>query len=203
MRWYISLYNKFFPTKVNPPVFTSVQKTAPTVITIPVESSESPPVVSTKYSLRFDQFIPFIIEAETVYKKGHYGDDQFVLTEHDPDDSGGTTRYGIDKSSHKNIDVEHLTLEQAKDIYFTEWKSANIEEQYTYPLGECVFDCNVNAGASRTAKILAVTGKDVNQFLKERENFYRRLANSVPKNQKYLKGWINRITNLKTYLKLN
>ena len=145
--------------------------------------------------------MPFIFSAETVFKKGHYGDDNFVLTEHDPNDSGGTTRYGVDLASHHGVDVEHLTKQQATDIYWNEWNHENIES-FSYPFGECFFDCAVNAGVGRAKKIQAKTGNDPIKFMDERVEFYKRLAAAVPKDREYLTGWLDRISNAKKYLKL-
>jgi len=152
-------------------------------------------------SERFLKFIPFIFSAETAFKKGHYGDWNYVATEHDPNDSGGTTRFGIDKASHPNVDVEHLTKDEAQNIYFDEWSKEGIEG-FNNLFGECYFDCCVNAGSSRARKIMAQTGQDAKAFLDAREQFYRRLAEEVSKDARYLVGWLNRIQDLREYLRL-
>ena len=150
-------------------------------------------------SERFLKFIPFIFTAETVFKRGHYGDYDFVATEHDPNDSGGTTRFGIDEASHPNVDVERLTKDGAQDIYFQEWTRDGIEGLPAI-FGECFFDCCVNAGLGRARRIRAKTGDDAGKFLDEREAFYRRLAASVSKDRKFLKGWLNRVESLRRFL---
>jgi lysozyme family protein len=39
----------------------------------------------------------------------------------DPDDPGGTTKYGISARAHPEVDVRNLTLEDAKEIYRKEY----------------------------------------------------------------------------------
>lgn len=45
-----------------------------------------------------------------------------------------------------------------------------------------------------------VGGKALPAFLAIREDFYRRLAVSRPKDQKFLKGWLNRLNSLKSWV---
>lgn len=193
--WFKNLFTKKSPTPVK-------NTTVPAADSKPEQVSTPSVKQEQRYSDRFDNFIKFIFDAECVYAKNHYGDLNFVITETVPGDSGGTTKFGIDAASHPGVDIKNLTIDTAKDIYFKEWKQADIE-QYSYPLGECIYDCNVNCGASRTKKILAVTGNNVEKFLKERAAFYHRLVESSPKNQKFLNGWLNRLRDLSKYLKLN
>jgi hypothetical protein len=193
-------FKKIFNKSSKTPVKNTVE---PAAISKPEKVSIQPQQEQiNKYSNRFNNFIKFVFDAECVYAKGHYGDLNFVITETVLNDAGGTTKFGIDAASHPGVDIKNLTINTAKDIYFKEWKEANIE-QYDYPLGECVYDCNVNCGAGRTKKILAVSGKDVEKFLKERAAFYHRLVESTPKNKKFLNGWLNRLQDLCKYLNLN
>lgn len=203
--WFDSIWNKVFNKKFAPPVSAPTKtENTPEPDLIPLNKIIVIPSVApeSKYTDRFVKFMPFILEAETVFQKRHYLDYKFAIMETVKGDSGGDTKFGIDAASHPGVNIKNLTLKTATDIYFKEWKEANIE-QYNFPFGECVFDCNVNSGAGRTKSIMKITGTDSVKFLKEREAFYNRLANSVPKDKVFLKGWINRITNLATYLKIN
>jgi len=145
---------------------------------------------------RFNKFIPFILEWETEYNK-----DGSVRTERDPDDPGGTTRYGIDQRSHPRVDINSLTLEQAKDIYFKEWTNANIEDMPT-GLGEVYFNALVNAGEGRARKLSALSGGSPKRFIMEQGKFYRKLSEGRPVMRKFLRGWINRLNALWDFLKL-
>ena len=62
----------------------------------------------------------------------------------DPHDPGGPTKYGISGRYHPGLDIESLTLEQAKEIYLKEyWKPAGCDEA-PYPMDVCLFDSQVN-----------------------------------------------------------
>ena len=54
----------------------------------------------------FDEMVKNIIEREGGAK----------ITR-DPDDPGGTTKYGISQRAHKDVDIENLTYDQAVNIY--------------------------------------------------------------------------------------
>ena len=146
---------------------------------------------------RFDAFIPWILEWETEF----YSDGR-VRTEHDPDDPGGTTRYGIDQRSHPHVDVEHLTKDEAIEIYFNEWFDSGAEDMEP-KLGEAYFNACVNAGKGRADKLMIESGGDVKKFILAQGAWYRRLADAKPSSRKYLKGWINRLNSLWDKLELD
>jgi lysozyme family protein len=158
---------------------------------------------------RFDCIIKFVLDAE-----GGYTDD--------PVDPGGETNYGIDKRSHPDVNIKELTIEEAKDIYFTEyWVKFNCE-QYDKPVGEVYFDCCVNTGAKQSNKFLqravgtepdgivgpktlaAIYGADAYKLafkvIDQRQIFYENLAANRPPLKKFLKGWANRNDNLRKYI---
>lgn len=119
--------------------------------------------------------------------------------ENDPDDPGGATKFGIDKRSHPREDIRNLTEARAKEIYWEEyWLRYNCES-YTYPMGEVIFNCCVNAGWGRAQKILATGATIADAFLDEQEAFYRRLAAARPSSKKFLRGWLNRTGALRKY----
>jgi len=148
---------------------------------------------------RFLAFWPFILEWEgSAY-------------ENDPDDEGGETKYGIDKRSHPNEDIKHLTEDRAKQIYFDSYWTKVRAEDLPLGVGEVCMDIGVNNGISRAAKWLqqdvgatadgiigdktieASTAKGsavAFDLLDRREQFYNDIA--VGRMRKYLKGWLNR-----------
>jgi len=142
-----------------------------------------------QYSKRFEAIFPWLLEWEGGY-------------DNDPDDPGGETNYGIDKRSHPNVDIKHLTKDGAKAIYWKSYWQAYKCEDYPYPLGEVVFNCCVNAGYGR-AKQFLTAGVNANIFLNEQEAFYHRLVEAIPKSQKYLRGWLNRTNALRKWVKLD
>lgn len=142
---------------------------------------------------RFAKFLPFIYEWECVKdRKGR------VIAEHDPDDPGGLTKYGIDQASHRSVDVANLTEPQARDIYLREWQASGADAMPA-GLGECYFNACVNCGSGRANKLLQNVSTST-AFLDAQEGFYRRLAASRPTLAKYLKGWLNRTRALRKFI---
>lgn len=147
---------------------------------------------------RFSSFIPFILSHETSYKKGHYGDDQYVITERDPDDPGGTTRYGIDFGEHREkpwkmteAEIDKLTKSQATDIYWRHWLIDGIE-QMPKNLGEVYFNCCTMSGRGQANLILGRTNT-VEGFLRDEVKVFGLIAKNHPSSKKYVDGWTNRI----------
>jgi len=164
------------------------------------------------YDKSFQRAILFCLAHENEYHA-----DGTVKTEHDPNDPGGETRYGIDKAAHPHLDIDSLTLAQAVDSYFhDEWFHA-CGEQLPEALAIAHFDGVVNMGAHSSAiqlqravgaaadgsigpaTIAAAHAADagaVNRMLDERALYYRRLR-QFPR---YGKGWIARVDDLRKYL---
>ena len=68
------------------------------------------------YSFKFEKAFKYVI-----YNEGGYVND--------PSDLGGETKYGISKRSYPNLDIKHLTLEQARKIYFCDyWLKGKFEQ---------------------------------------------------------------------------
>jgi len=136
---------------------------------------------------RFLEFIPFIFKWEGGY-------------DNDPDDPGGETHYGIDKRSHPDVDIKSLTREAAQRIYWEDYWVKNDCESRSFPLGEVFFNACVNCGAGRARKLLVSSATSAGEFLDNQEAFYHRLVESRPTLRKYLKGWLNRTTDLRKVL---
>jgi lysozyme family protein len=174
----------------------------------------------------FDHAIKFVLPHEAEYRRGHWGDDAFVLTEHDADDPGGTTRYGIDARSHPGVDIEHLTREQAIEIYRKEWDEHHLDA-LPERLAIAAFDVWVNGGHANEwlqeayneahtnrpplkvdgvlgpASLEALRSCDekliIKFFLAERDARFR-LLGEKPRLQKYKEGWLDRDADLRTFL---
>jgi len=74
-----------------------------------------------------------------------------------PNDKGGETKYGISKRSYPSIDIENLTLDGAKEIYYKDfWNTIRLElsliddEKIAIEL----FDTAVNMGVGVASKFL-------------------------------------------------
>lgn len=69
----------------------------------------------------------------------------------DPDDPGGTTKYGISQRAHPNVDVENLTEDEAKAIYLNEYWIPLGCEYIGGVIAAKLFDAGVNVGIGRAA----------------------------------------------------
>lgn len=117
--------------------------------------------------------------------------------ENDPSDPGGATRFGIDQRSHPNVDIRHLTEQEAMDIYWNEYWIKCGCDHMDWPMSFIWFNCCVNCGIGRAQKIFKISGKNPKKFLDEQEDFYKRLAEARPSSKKFLKGWLNRTQDLR------
>lgn len=138
----------------------------------------------------------------------------------DKDDPGGETKFGISKRTYPNLDIKHLTEEDALKIYEKDWwNKYNFFQINDELLAYKVFEFAVNAGYSRAARAiqqsLNVLGTKVEvdgkigpitmgyinssdpvklleSFRASMINYYTGLTKNNPKLSKFLKGWINR-----------
>lgn len=71
-----------------------------------------------------------------------------------PHDKGGETKYGISKTTYPDVDIENLTLEQAKGIYKKDYWDRCKCDDLPDALSVAVFDFAVNSGVKRAIKYL-------------------------------------------------
>lgn len=136
----------------------------------------------------FEQCVEFVLAREGGYVN-------------DPSDSGRETNFGISKKYFPDLDIKNLTRESAKQIYFTNyWKPTGCEA-IRWPLNLLVFDTAVNMGNQRAVKYFSLSRGDVEAFLNLREARYRKLARVYPKNERFLKGWLNRLNEIRKEIK--
>jgi len=173
----------------------------------------------------FQKALDFVLKHEVEFEKGHYGDMSFVRTERDPNDPGGTTRYGIDQRSH-NVDIDKLTLEQATEIYRKDYWEKGKCTELPWPISLAHFDGCVNVGIGRATKILqtavmvdadgifgiqtkqatndacnAIGAKAVAEKICDiRRAFYNNLCLNKPSMKQYQIGWFARCSDLKATL---
>lgn len=134
----------------------------------------------------FARCMPFIFESEGGYVN-------------DPKDPGGETNYGISKKAWPNVDIKNLTKEQAALIYYKHyWLS--VADNLEWPLNLCVFDCAVNQGTKKARQFLKEAGDDWKKYLEIRRIAYLTLIQARPVLDKFRKGWLNRINNIKKYV---
>lgn len=123
----------------------------------------------------------------------------------DPADSGGATNLGITQKETTK-DVRTLTIADARDIYKTKYWDACNCDNLSSGVDYTVFDYAVNSGVGRARKVLQQF-KDkkgvalIDAINDERTAFLQALATRRPKDQKFLKGWMNRVTRVRAYSK--
>ena len=72
-----------------------------------------------------------------------------------PQDHGGLTKYGIDQRNHPNVDIANLTLEEAIEIYKSEyWNPNNLSQINDQTTAHIIFALIVNTGAKEAIKIV-------------------------------------------------
>jgi lysozyme family protein len=156
---------------------------------------------------RFEHAVSFVLSHE-----GGYSDDA--------DDDGGETKFGISKRSYPDIDINALTVEQAKAIYKRDfWEPQLYKDIKDVNLATKVFDLAVNMGSNWAHRLvqraLRATGQDILEdgilgpmtlaainkadltdllaaLKSEAAGYYRTLAATKPKRAKFLKGWLKR-----------
>lgn len=168
---------------------------------------------------RFRRAVEFVLEHETVYKPGHWGQPGFETYECDGDDPGGLTKFGIDQRSHPGLNIKALTRERAIEIYAHEYWTPVRASELPDGFAEVCFDIAVNNGRGQAVMLLQracqqtaapalvvdahigpktiaaarEAGVDgVRRLLELRHGFYRQLAADKPRMHKYLRGWLNR-----------
>lgn len=144
-----------------------------------------------------------------------------TVFENDPDDPGGATKFGIDQRSHPKENIRALTKERAAEIYWDEYWTRCRAHEMPAKVGEVVANIAVNAGHGRASKWLqAATGQtqdgsigpktmqaallaDHTQLAKalldRTEVHYRSIAKGSL--AKFLRGWLNRNNDLRTFIK--
>ncbi len=126
----------------------------------------------------------------------------------DPGDPGGETKYGISKRAYPNLDIYNLTKEQAVQIYLRDyWNKVGCDQYDLQPeLSISIFDAAVNCGVARVKRWLnedfnpprALTAEEFNA---RREHYYLvEVKESL--RIRYLKGWMNRLNDLRKFIKL-
>lgn len=160
-----------------------------------------------KYSAAFESAFE-----RTLALEGGYSDD--------PNDPGGETRWGISKRAYPNEDIKHLTVEQAKAIYYRDYWRAVGGNEIRGDVAAELFDTAVNMGV-RTAiefaqeacnylgaslaadgvlgpqTIRALVRNTSPDLLKVLNGLqlcrYVELVRQHPPRQRYARGWLKRI----------
>ncbi len=78
----------------------------------------------------------------------------------DPQDPGGETKWGISKRSYPQLDIQNLTLDRAREIFYADYWQTSLSDtnqrsfcaEMAWPLNFVHFDCVVNIGNRKTAR---------------------------------------------------
>lgn len=147
------------------------------------------PGANTTPATRVD---PATVTAEQVIGRiiQREGGDKLVT---DPADRGGTTKYGISQRAHPTLDIENLTETQATEIYKREYWDAMNADKIPAHMRDTVMDAAVNQGVGFAKQAYIEAGDDLQKFIQLRANRYEKIANNDPSQQRFLKGWMNRL----------
>jgi lysozyme family protein len=126
-----------------------------------------------------------------------------------PNDLGGATNYGITQATYNqwrylkdfNLkNIKDISENEVAEIYYNEyWLRAECDKM-TPKFAVLVFDTAVNMGLSRAKEFLkAAEYKYTEKFIEAREEKYREFARYGGQHV-FLKGWLNRLNDLKTFV---
>ena len=139
-----------------------------------------------------------------------------------PGDGGGLTKYGIAITANPGVDVQHLDLAGAMEIYFKNyWLAGKCDQLTAEPIAVIAFDICVNNGVGRSAKMLqqavgatvdgqigpntlaAVNGADVDGLIRKLNDLrvarYNTIVMNDPTQQKFINGWMRRVSEVTQY----
>jgi hypothetical protein len=114
--------------------------------------------------------------------------------------SGAPANFGINQRANPDIDVANLTKEQAAEIYRERYWNAVGANDLPPALAAAAFDTAVNMGVPTAKRLLAAAGGSPERLLQLRRAEYERIAASNPEQQKFLKGWMNRVDKLEKFV---
>lgn len=109
-------------------------------------------------------------------------------------DTGGRTNFGISQKAHPEIDIDNLTVSQARDIYKTEYWDKIGGDSLPANMQITALDAAVNQGTGKAILWLKEANGDPIKFNALRRADYVKLASDQPEVYgKYLKGWLARL----------
>lgn len=144
----------------------------------------------------------------------------------DANDSGGITKYGVSLKFLQSVDpkatadtIKNLTVDDEKRLFKEHFWDKIYGDNLPQAIAFVLYDTVVNVGVSQGVKFLqrvlgcnddGKIGKNtlylantscikevVDKFLTLRENFYKALVEKKPNQGVFLKGWLNRVTDLR------
>ncbi len=122
------------------------------------------------------------------------------------DGGSESSRYGILQATASRYgypgSVRNMSRQEAEEIYEKIWQESGAEN-LPRDLAFVHFDTYVNSPAAANT-MLKVSGGSPEAYIELRAQRYRRLSHMKPERyEKYVKGWMNRIANLKSLVAEN
>ncbi len=122
----------------------------------------------------------------------------------DPDDPGGTTRFGISKRANPTVNIETLTRERALEIYRKKYWDRLGCDKMQWPMCLVVMDYGLHSGVKTVRSLRSNLAQVVASERSPRSRAYRlnaarmafllRIAERRKKSRKYMRGWMNRVS---------
>jgi len=106
------------------------------------------------------------------------------------------TKYGISAASFPYLDIENLTLEDAKRIYYNNYWIPSGVATMSPGAAYVYFDAAINSGLGGARQLLE-GANTVADYLANREALYGELARSNPNYGAQLNGWMNRLEDVR------
>lgn len=117
-----------------------------------------------------------------------------------PKDPGGETKYGISKRAYPELDIKNLTVAHAKELYIRDYYSLVVDDKMTFPQKAFMTDTAVNMGIGTARRFWQNSNGDVDKMFSLREQRYKDIVKAKPTSQIFLKGWFNRLTELRKFI---
>lgn len=168
----------------------------------------------------FQKSLAFVLAAE-----GGYSDDP---TDKGGETNFGAKNFGISKKSHPDEDIENMTLERAGEIYLAEYWTPIRCDELPSGVDYVIFDSAVQHGLINAGRFLQrasnrqigtlttdgvigdLTIRNVGRceprglicdILRERDIFYRKIIARDISQEKFFRGWMNRLAKVAVNVK--
>jgi len=110
----------------------------------------------------------------------------------DPHDAGGETNMGISKRSYPDVDIRHLTREDAEEIYYRDfWMRPGVQAISDPTMRAKVFNMGVLMGPG-VAEHLAVGCNNISEYRLVCKRHFEAIVIKHPDCGRYLAGWTRR-----------
>lgn len=112
---------------------------------------------------------------------------------YDSQDKGGRHRWGISQRANPDLNLDTLTKDDAKRIFKERYWDTIGADNLPPGIRATAFDAAVNQGPGFARRALQDSGGDPEAFNQLRADRYDRIVERDPSQERYLKGWMNRL----------